>query len=81
MALSLKQEADRIEDMARVNRPEALASLNALLDRPRRLDGHDKETAMSFNARLVTELRRRIPSLLSTYYPPHNPNGQQLPTA
>lgn len=57
--LSLRQEADRIEDVSRQNIPAAVAALNAILDRPKRLEGHEQIVALTFNAKLVTELRRR----------------------
>lgn len=80
MPLSLKQEADRIEDLARQSKPDALAALNALLDRPRRLERPESDHAMSFNAKLVTELRTRTGGrFFVTYQPPENPNGQPLP--
>jgi hypothetical protein len=79
--LNLRQEADHLEDLARRNRPAALAALNAILDRVKRLDGQERDQAMNFNARLIGELRQRGVKLYTVYYPPENPNGQPLPVA
>lgn len=58
--LSLRQEADRLEDLARTDIPAARAALNAILDRPKRLDdAQENRSALSFNAKLITELRKR----------------------
>lgn len=57
--LSLKQEADRIEDIARTDIPAARKALEAMTDRAKRLKGGEQVSALDFNARLVTELRKR----------------------
>lgn len=57
--MNLKQEADRIEDLARRDRKAARETIDAILDRTKRLTGDERDAAMQFNARLMTELRRR----------------------
>lgn len=79
--LSLRQETDYILDLAKNDHSAALARLGAILDRTKRLEGNDLETANSFNAKLVTELRRRNPRLFVTYNPPSTATGQPLPVA
>lgn len=59
MALSLQQEADTIEDLARRDYSAARKRLGAILDRVKRLEGDERDFAMQFNARLVESLRER----------------------
>jgi hypothetical protein len=57
--LSLEAEAARVEEAARRNIRDGRATLNALLDRARRLTGQEFAAALEFNARLCTMLRER----------------------
>jgi hypothetical protein len=52
-------EAARIKEIARRDVADAQAALDAFLDRVKRLDDEEIPAALTFNAQLVTELRRR----------------------
>lgn len=59
MALSLQQESDTIEDLARRDHSAARKRLDAILDRVKRLEGDERDFAMEFNVKLVESLRER----------------------
>lgn len=65
--MSIEAEAARIETVALNHPAEALRALGALLDRPKRLTGVERAAALDFNARLVSELRRRDVKIWGTH--------------